>query len=109
MVILDGNNIRAADNSTSFGFNVETGVTHMYRYAFYVDALGVMTYYIANLNTGQVSAGTQQCLLNSIGSDPKLYISYDRYSNNTAAFAIAETHLVVNSEGDAEDRWNWRN
>ncbi|CAH9015108.1 conserved hypothetical protein [Vibrio phage 489E54-1] len=109
LVILDGNNIRTADNSTSFGFNIESGVTHMYRYAFYVDASGMMTYYIADLNTGQVSSGTQQCLLNSIGSNPKLYISYDRYSNNTAAFAIAETHLVVNSEGDAEDRWNWRN
>ena len=109
LVILDGNNIRTADNSTSFGFNIEPGVTHMYRYAFYVDATGLMNYYIVDLNTGQVSQGTQQCILNSIGSDPKLYISYDRYGNNTAAFAIAETHLVVNSVGSAEDRWNWRN
>ncbi|MCP4259883.1 MAG: hypothetical protein GY774_20580 [Planctomycetes bacterium] len=107
--ILDGQNLRTAQNSASFGFNVEAGVTHMYRYAFYVDMTGLMTYYIIDLNTGQVSAGTQQCNLSSIGSNPKLYISYDRYSNNTAAIAIAETHLVVNPVGGSEGRWNWRN
>lgn len=109
LFILDGQNVRTPDNNTNFGFNIEPGVTHMYRYAFYVDATGLMNYYVVDLNTGQVSQGTQQCNLASIGSDPKLYISYDRYANNTAAFAIAETHLVLNSVGSAEDRWNWRN
>ena len=109
LYLLDGQNLRTPDNNTNFGFNIEPGVTHMYRYAFYVDATGLMNYYVVDLNTGQVSQGTQQCNLASIGSDPKLYISYDRYANNTAAFAIAETHLVVNSVGSAEDRWNWRN
>ncbi|AUR92794.1 hypothetical protein NVP1177O_29 [Vibrio phage 1.177.O._10N.286.45.E10] len=109
LYLLDGQNLRTPDNNTNFGFNIEPGVTHMYRYAFYVDAAGMMNYYIVDLNTGQVSQGTQQCNLASIGSDPKLYVSYDRYSNSTAAIAIAETHLVVNSTGVAEDRWNWRN
>lgn len=107
--LLDGFNLRTPNNNTLFAFNFEPGVTHMYRYAFYVDADGMMTYYVVNLNTGQVSSGTQQCNLSALGNDPKLYVSYDRYGNNTAAFAIAETHLVVNSTGDAEDRWNWRN
>ena len=109
LYLLDGQNLRTPDNNTNFGFNIEPGVTHMYRYAFYVDATGLMNYYIVDLNTGQVSQGTQQCNLASIGSDSKLYISYDRYGNNTAAFSIGETHLVVNSVGSAEDRWNWRN
>ncbi len=107
--ILDGQNLRTAQNSVNFGFNIEPGVTHMYRYAFYVDPAGLMTYYVVDLNTGQVSSSTQQCNLASIGSNPKMYISYDRYSNNTAAIAIAETHLVLNSVGGAEGRWNWRN
>jgi hypothetical protein len=107
--LLDGQNLRTAQNSASFGFNIEPGVTHMYRYAFYVAPDGLMTYYIVDLNTGQVSTGTQQCNLASIGSNPKMYVSYDRYGNNTSAMAIAETHLVVNSVGDGEGRWNWRN
>ncbi|AUR83623.1 hypothetical protein NVP1038O_13 [Vibrio phage 1.038.O._10N.286.51.C2] len=109
LYLLDGQNLRTPDNNAAMAFNIEPGVTHMYRYAFYVDATGMMNYYIVDLNTGQVSQGTQQCNLASIGSDPKLYVSYDRYSNSTAAIAIAETHLVVNSTGVAEDRWNWRN
>ncbi|AUR82003.1 hypothetical protein NVP1017O_34 [Vibrio phage 1.017.O._10N.286.55.C11] len=109
LYLLDGQNLRTPDNNTAMAFNIEPGVTHMYRYALYVDATGMMNYYIVDLNTGQVSQGTQQCNLASIGSDPKLYVSYDRYSNSTAAIAIAETHLVVNSTGVAEDRWNWRN
>ena len=76
LYLLDGQNLRTPDNNTNFGFNIEPGVTHMYRYAFYVDATGLMNYYIVDLNTGQVSQGTQQCNLASIGSDPKLYISY---------------------------------
>ena len=107
--ILDGQNLRTAQNSAALQFNIEPGVTHMYRYAFYVDNAGLMTYYIVDLNTGQLSTGTQQCNLASLGSNPKLYVSYDRYGNNTAAMAIAETHLVVNSVGSAEGRWNWRN
>jgi len=109
LFLLDGFNLRTPNNNTSMAFNIEPGVTHMYRYAFYVDNTGLMTYYIVDLNTGQVSTGTQQCNLGALGNDPKLYISYDRYANNTAAIAIAETHLVVNSVGNAEDRWNWRN
>jgi hypothetical protein len=109
LFLLDGFNLRTPNNNTLFAFNIEPGVTHMYRYAFYVDFTGMMNYYIVDLNTGQVSQGEQQCNLASIGSDPKLYISYDRYANNTSAIAIAETHLVINSVGSAEDRWNWRN
>lgn len=107
--ILDGQNLRTAQNSAALQFNIEPGVTHMYRYAFYVDDEGLMTYYIVDLNTGQLSTGTQQCNLASLGGNSKLHVSYDRYGNNTAAIAIAETHLVVNSIGDAEGRWNWRN
>ena len=107
--ILDGQNLRTAQNSAALQFDIEPGVTHMYRYAFYVDNAGLMTYYIVDLNTGQLSTGTQQCNLGSLGSNPKLYVSYDRYNNNTAAIAIAETHLVVNPVGNGEGRWNWRN
>ena len=74
----------------------------------YVDDTGMMTYYIYDLNSGQVSSGTQQCFLNSVENNPKAYVVYDRLNNSTAAIAIAETHLVVNSSGDAEGRWNWR-
>ncbi len=106
--IVDGQNLRTANNSSAISFNIEPGITHMIRYAFYVDLSGLMTYYIYDLNTGQVSTGTQQCTLGSIGNNPKMYISYDRYGNSTAAIAIAETHLVLNSSGTSEGRWGWR-
>ncbi len=109
LYLTDGQNLRTPDNSSSFMFNKEAGVTHMYRYAFYVAPDGLMTYYVVDLNDGQVSTGTQQCTLSTLGSNPKAYVVYDRYSNNTAAIAIAETHLVVNPSGSAESRWNWRN
>ena len=106
--LMDGQNLRTPNNSASFGFNIESGVAHMIRYAFYVAPDGMMTYYIVDLNSGQLSSGTRQCTLSSIGVNPKMYVSYDRYGNNTSAIAIAETHIVLNSGSSAEQRWDWR-
>lgn len=108
IIILNGNGFDDADNATASKFNQESGVANFYRFAVYVDNNGLMTYYIYNLNSGVLHTGTQQCTLSSISNNPKLWVAYDRENQNTSTVALGETHLVLNTTGDAEFNWNWR-
>ena len=90
-------------------FQRDDGLTNFYRFAFFVDSAGLMTYYVVSLNNGTLSSGTRQCQLTNVGTNPKLFQTYDRLGNNTSAIAIGETHLVLNqSQANAESLWNWR-
>lgn len=111
LFILDGDTNIPAENSSDFLFDKEDGVCHMYRYAVYVDDAGLITYYILDLNTGEISTGKVQGNLTSLSSSCKFWISYKRTSlwlnNTTSCVATGETWVVVNSTGDeGQDRWN---
>lgn len=111
LYIMDGTNTvtLASGGASLMKFLRDDGITNFYRFAFYVDNSGLMTYYIVSLNDGQLSTGTHQCVLNNIPSNPKLWMTYDRLSNNTSCIAIGETHLVLNYKSDRpEGLWNWR-
>lgn len=109
LVILTGNGSQDAENATASKFNKESGVAHFYRYAFYVDSDGNMTYFVKDLNDGVVHQGTETVNLASLSNDSRLYVAYDREGANTSTIAVGETTLVMNNEGDGEQRWNWRN
>ena len=108
LIILTGDSSADATSATASKFNQENGVAHFYRFAVYVDNTGMMTYYIVNLNTRILHEGQQQCSLNTVLNNPKLWVAYDREAQNTSTVAVGEIHLVMNEEGDAEDLWNWR-
>lgn len=111
LYILDGTTVatQAQGSWEQIKFQRDDGLTNFYRFAFYVNDAGMMTYYVVSLNSGNVASGTKQCTLSNIAANPKVYHTYDRLGNNTAAIAIAETHLVLNtSASTAEGRWNWR-
>ena len=84
-------------------FQKDDGLTNFYRFAVYVDSSGLMRYYIVSLNDGQVAEGQLQCTLGNLGANSKLYMTYDRLSNNTAAIAIGETHFVLNTNNSQLD------
>lgn len=109
LVILTGNGAQDSENATSSQFNKESGVAHFYRYAFYVDSDGNMIYFIKDINDGVVHQGTATVNLASLSNDSRLYVAYDREGANTSTIAVGETTLVMNNEGDGEQRWNWRN
>ena len=111
LYVMDGtSNVTLGGGSASImKFQRDDGLTNFYRFAIYVDNAGLMTYYVVSLNDGTLSSGTQQCQLSNIGTNPKLFQTYDRLGNNTSAIAIGETHLVLNqSQANSESLWNWR-
>lgn len=109
LVILTGNDAQDAVSATASRFNLTNGVANFYRFAVYVDLTGLMRYYIVSLNTRVLHSGTQQCDLATVSNNPKLWVSYDREAANTSTVAVGEIHLVLETEGEAEQMWNWRN
>ena len=109
LVILTGNDAQDAVTATASRFNLTNGVANFYRFAVYVDLTGMMTYYIVNLNNRVLHTGQQQCDLGTVSNNPKLWVAYDREAANTSTVAVGEIHLVLETEGEAEQMWNWRN
>lgn len=109
LVILTGNDAQDAVSATASRFNLTNGVANFYRFAVYVDLTGMMTYYIVSLNNRVLHTGQQQCDLSTVSNNPKLWVAYDREAANTSTIAVGEIHLVLETEGEAEQMWNWRN
>lgn len=111
LYILDGTSTatKVGGGGEAIQFRKTGGLTNFYRFAVYVDAAGLMTFYIVSLNDGVLATGTQQCVMTNIQNNPKLWMTYDRLGNSTSCIAIGETHLVLNYKSDRpEGLWNWR-